>query len=167
LVYDYLAGSWWRYQGRRTAALLHSAVALVLAVPLVALHRRGLPRLSGATPIRLVTPGEDAIGTAVWARNELATRLGHRPELDGWTATVSSVYVLLNRPADHAPEPGTGVGFADLGEPMRTHMETALPAGLTHDAAAFLAAVVDDACPRPEATARRDRKTYAVLASRQ
>jgi len=30
---------------------------------------------------------------------------------------------------------------------MRTHMETALPAGLSRDAAAFLATVVDHTCP--------------------
>ncbi len=147
LVYDFVAGSWWRYQGRRSAALLHSVAALILAVPLVMLHRRGLPQLSGATPVTLVTPGADAIGTAVWARGELATHLGHRPELDGWAVTVTSFYVLLNRPPDRLPEAGAGVGVADIGHRMRTRMETALPAGLTRDAAVFLAAVVDEACP--------------------
>lgn len=146
LVYDYLAGSSWRYQGRRSGALLHSAISLLLAVPLVLLHRRGLPPLSGSTPVKLVSPGDDAIRTAVWARSELATRLGHRPELDGWTVTVTSFYVLLNRPPDRLPETGAGIGFADIGERMRTHMETALPAGLTRDAAAFLAVVVDETC---------------------
>jgi hypothetical protein len=147
LVYDYLAGSWWRYQGRRTAALLHSAVALVLAIPFVMLHRRGLPPLSAITPIKFVTPGPDALRTAVWARNELAGRLGRRPELDGWTVTVTSLYVLLSRPNDRTTESGTGVGFTDVGARTRTHLETALPAGLTRDAAAFLADVVDNACP--------------------
>lgn len=146
LVYDFLAGSWWRYQGRRTAALLHSGLALILAIPLVMLHRRGLPQLSGATPVKYVTPGPDALHTAVWARNELVQRLGHRPELDGWTVTVSSLYVLVSRPHDRTTETGTGVGFTDLGARARTHLETALPAGLTRDAAAFLAVVVDDAC---------------------
>jgi len=94
-----------------------------------------------------VTPGADAIRTAAWARSELAVRLGHRPDVDGWTVTVSSFYVLLNRPADRIPEMGNGVGAEDLGHRMLTHMETALPAGLTHDAAAFLAVVVNDTCP--------------------
>jgi hypothetical protein len=147
LVYDYLAGSWWRYLGRRAAALVHSAVALVLSVPLVMLHRRGLPPLSTATPVKYVTPGPDALRTAEWARNELVKRLSHRPELDDWTITVSLIYVLLSRPNDRITESGTGVGFTDLGARARTHLETALPAGLTRDAAAFLAVVVDDACP--------------------
>lgn len=147
VAYDYLAGSWWRYQGRRAAALLHSALALVLTIPLVTLHRRGLPPLSAATPVKYVTPGPDALRTAVWARNELVTRLGHRPELDGWTVTVSSLYVLVSRPNDRTTESGTGVGFTDMGARARTHLETALPAGLTRDAAAFLAVVVDNACP--------------------
>lgn len=151
LVYDYLAGVRWRYQGRRVGAVAHSVLALVLAVPLVMVHRRGLPRLSGATPTTLLTPGGDAIRTAVWARGELAGRLAHRPELDGWTVAVTSFYVMLNRPPDRVPETGAGVGVgvgvADMGQPMRTRMETALPAGLTHQAAAFLAVVVDDTCP--------------------
>lgn len=112
LVYDYLAGSWWRYQGRRAAAVLHSVLALVLTAPWVMVHRRGLPRLSAATPTTLVTPGGDAIRTAVWARGELAARLAHRPELDGWTVTVTSFYVMLNRPPDRVPETGGGVGAA-------------------------------------------------------
>ncbi len=110
------------------------------------LHRRGLPSLSGATPVTLVSPGADAIRTAVWARSELATRLGHHPDLDGWTVTVSSFYILLNRPPDRLPETGAGVGVVDIGQRMRTHMETALPAGLTRDAVAFLGVVVDEAC---------------------
>jgi hypothetical protein len=57
------------------------------------------------------------------------------------------IYVLLSRPNDRITESGTGVGFTDLGARARTHLETALPAGLTRDAAAFLAVVVDDACP--------------------
>jgi len=64
LVYDYLAGSLWRYRARRLGALTHSVVALLLAVPLVALHRRGLPRLSAATTVKKVTPGSDAVRTA-------------------------------------------------------------------------------------------------------
>lgn len=146
LVYDYRAGSPWRYRARRLGALVHSVLALLLAVPFVVLHRRGLPPLSAATAVKKVTPGPDAVRTAAWARSELAVRLGHRPDLDGWTVTVSSFYVLLNRPDDRVPEMGSGVGAEDLGHRMLTHMETALPAGLTHDAAAFLAAVVDDVC---------------------
>ena len=92
-------------------------------------------------------PGPDALRTAVWARTELAGRLGRRPELDGWTVTVSSLYVLLSRPNDRTTDSGTGVGFTDVGARTRTHLETALPSGLSRDAAAFLAVVVDDACP--------------------
>jgi hypothetical protein len=110
LVFDYLAGSLWRYRARRAGALVHSFLALLLAVPYVALHRRGLPRLTAATAVKTVTPGADAVRTAAWARSELAVRLGHRPDLDGWTVTVSSFYVLLNRPADRVPEMGNGVG---------------------------------------------------------
>lgn len=146
LVYDYLAGSLWRYRARRLGALAHSVVALLLSVPLVALHRRGLPRLTAATTVKKVTPGSDAVRTAAWARSELAGRLGQRPDLDGWTVTVSSFYVLLNRPADRVPEMGSGVGAEDAGHQMLTHMEAALPAGLPRDAAVFLAAVVDDVC---------------------
>ncbi len=36
---------------------------------------------------------------------------------------------------------------ASVGHRMLTHMETALPAGLTRDAAACLTIVVDDVCP--------------------
>ena len=147
LVYDYLAGSWWRYQGRRMVALLRSAVVLVLAMPLVMLRSRALPGLSTATTIRYLTPGPDALRTAVWARTELAGRLGRRPELDGWTVTVSSLYVLLSRPNDRTTDSGTGVGFTDVGARTRTYLETALPSGLSRDAAAFLAVVLDDACP--------------------
>lgn len=146
LVYDYPAGSRWLYQGRRAAALMHSALALVLTVQLMMVHRRGLPPLSATTPTTLISPGDVALRTTVWARSELATRLAQRPELHGWTVAVTSFYVLLNRPPDRAPTTGAGVGVADLGQPMRNHMETALPAGLTHDAAALLAVIVDDTC---------------------
>lgn len=147
LVYDHVARSLCRYRARRAGALVHSVLALLLAVPFVALHRRRLPRLTATTAVKKVTPGADALRTAAWARSELAVRLGHRPDLDGWTVTVSSFYVLLNRPADRVPEMGNGVGAEDLGHRMRTHMETALPAGLTPHAAAFLAVVMNDACP--------------------
>ncbi len=146
LVYDYLVGSLWRYRARRFGALAHSVLALLLAVPLVALHRRGLPRLTAATAVKRVTPGADAVRTAAWARSELAVRLGQRPDLDGWTVTVSSFYVLLDRPGDRVPEMGSGVGAEDVGHRMLTHMETALPAGLSRDSAVFLADVVDDVC---------------------
>jgi len=146
LVYDYLAGLLWRYRALRLGALVHNVLALLLAVPFVALHRRRLPRLTAATTVRKVTPGADAVRTAAWARSELAVRLGHRPDLDGWTVTVSSFCVLLNRPADRVPEMGNGVGAEDLGHRMLTHVEAAPLTGLTRDAAAFLAVVVDDVC---------------------
>jgi len=147
LVYDYLAGSLWRYRARRTGALVHSFLALLLAVPFVTLHRRRLPRLTATTAVKKVDPRADAVRTAAWARSGLAVRLGHGPDLDGWTVTVSSFYVLLNRPTDRVPEMGNGVGAEYLGHRMRAHIESALPAGLTHDAAAFLAYVVNDTCP--------------------
>lgn len=117
LVYDYLAGSLWRYRARRLSAIAHSVLRVLLSIPLVALHRRGLPHLSAATAVKKVTPGADAISTAAWARSELADRLALRPDLDGWTVAVSSFYVLLNRPTDRVPRwatasaprtPGTG-----------------------------------------------------------
>lgn len=147
LVYDYLAGSRWRYRARRLGAFTHSATALALAVPFVALHRRGLPRLTASTAIKTVTPG--ATRTAAWARDRLADQLGKQPLLDEWKVNVYAFYVLLNRPADRVAHMGHGVGAEDLGHRMCTHMEDTLPAGLGAAATAHLARIVDEQCPPP------------------
>ncbi len=161
LVYDYLAGSMWRYRARPLGALVHSVIALMIAVPFVALHRRGLPRLTAATAAKKVTPGPDAPHTAAWARSDLAVRLGQRSDLDGWTVTVSSFYVLLHRPAAFrrwATESAPRTSGAGCSLTWRPRCPPVSPATRRRSSPSSWTTRV----PRPEAVARCDRRTYGA-----
>ncbi len=108
---------------------------------------RPLPHLSAATPVTQIQPTAPAQDTAAWARQELATRLGHRPALDSWSVIVYVYYAVLNRPPDRRITAGHRLGHSDPGATLRATLDTGLSAGLHRAAIAFLATEVDDTCP--------------------
>ena len=149
LVYPHTAGTHakLRYQLRRAQVLTHSVLVWLLALPLVLLRVRSLPHLSATTPVTQIHPSAPGQDTAAWARQELATRLGHRPSLDAWSVIVYAYYAVLNRPPDRIFTASNRLGYGDTGTTLRTLLDTGLPAGLNRAATAFLATEVDDTCP--------------------
>jgi len=128
---------------------------------------RGEP-VASIRPDLIIPVGKRKGGTRAWPAStgrSPSTKSGSRTPSPSTKPMPTSP---LSRPAPAqparptaSPDLGNGVGTEDLGHRMLTHMETALPAGLTHDAAAYLGVEADDVC-RPEGAARCDWKTWGV-----
>ena len=134
-----------RYHLRRTRASAHSLLAWALA--LVVLRARPLAGPQCRHTVTQIQPTAPSQDTAAWARQELATQLGHRRALDSWSVIVYTYYAVLNRAPDRRFTAGHRLGHGDTGTTLRATLDTGLPAGLHRAAIAFLATEVVDTCP--------------------
>jgi hypothetical protein len=127
------------------ALVLHPHSFGRLASTLARLRR--VARLGRRPAPRPVLPDELGDPTALRTRDNLVTVTAGEPDLDGWYHLARAVVPILDRPADAGlPEP-TPVVHLPAGTVLRRALETELPAGISRTAVAYLASIVDHACP--------------------
>jgi len=114
--------------------------------PLRAVARRVL-RLGRRPVPGLVEPAELGDPVALRTRDNLLGVLTHEPDLAGWYVVVHAVTPVLDLPADRALFSATPVVHRVVGPALRRTLESELPGGLNRTAVAYLASIVDHACP--------------------
>jgi hypothetical protein len=127
------------------ALVLHPYSFGRLAPTLARVHR--VVRLGRRPAPRPVLPDELGDPTALRTRDNLVTVMAGEPDLDGWYHLARAVVPILDQPADTGlPEP-TPVVHLPVGKVLRQALETELPAGISRTAVAYLASIIDHACP--------------------
>jgi len=114
--------------------------------PLRAVARRVL-RLGRRPVPSLVEPGELGDPVALRTRDNLLGVLTREPDLVGWFLVVRAVTPVLDLPADRALVSATPVVHRVIGPALRRTLESELPGGLNRTAVAYLASIIDHACP--------------------
>lgn len=73
--------------------------------------------------------------------------LTDEPDLTGWYLVVCAMTPALHRPADQAVPETTPVQHSAVGAVQGRAQETELAGGLNRTSVAYLAGIVDHACP--------------------
>jgi hypothetical protein len=127
------------------ALVLHPYGFGRLAPTLARVHR--VARLGRRPAPRPVLPDELGDPTALRTRDNLVTVMTGEPDLDGWYHLARAVVPILDQPADRVVAEPTPVVHLPAGKVLRQALETELPAGISRTAVAYLASIVDHACP--------------------
>jgi hypothetical protein len=115
------------------------------APTLARVHR--VARLGRRPTPRPVLPEELGGTTALRTRDNLVAVMAAEADLGGWYHLARAVIPILDRPADAGLPEASPVVHLPAGKMLRQALETELPAGLSRTAVAYLASIVDHACP--------------------
>ena len=127
------------------ALVLHPHSFGRLAPTRARLHR--VARLGRRAAPRTVSSDELGDPTALRTRDNLVTVLAGQPDLDGWYHLARAVVPILDQPTDRVVAETAAVVHLPAGKVLRQALETELPAGISRTAVAYLASIVDHACP--------------------
>jgi len=159
---DPLESAGWVLLHDRLVAVANERVPHVLVGPpgAVVLHPHSFGRFAppravahrvlrlGRRPVpSLVEPAELGDPVALRTRDNLLGVLTREAALVGWFFVVHAVTPVLDLPADRALFSATPVVHRVGGPALRRTLESELPGGLNRTAVAYLASVIDHACP--------------------